>query len=230
MSLRVGISGYGLAGRYFHAPLLRSVGFEIVGAVTRNPERIDHLAVDFPDAVAVATIDELLALNLDLLVVASANSSHASDAIAGLRAKVPVVVDKPMGRTLQETVEIINVAAEEGVPVTTYFNRLWDSDVLTIKKAINEKVLGDIFRFDSRFERFRPELNPNAWRERSSSQEGVAIFWICSPTSSQPPLISLVLQNWFMHRSDLFAGMPMMMLCLFLNMIVELTRTWQQVQ
>lgn len=172
MSLRVGIAGYGLAGRYFHAPLLTSVGFAVVGAVTTNSDRITHLREDYPEAIAVGSIQELLSLNLDLLVVASANSAHASQAIAGLRAKVPVVVDKPLGRTFQESVEIINVAAEEGVPVTTYFNRLWDSDVLTIKRAMGEKILGDLFRCESRFERFRPEPNPTAWRERSTSKEG----------------------------------------------------------
>jgi predicted dehydrogenase len=172
MSLRVGISGYGLAGRYFHGALLGAVGFEVVGAVTKNPERIAHLHNDFPGAQAVATIQELLDLKLDLLVVASGNAAHASDAIAGLRAGVPTVVDKPMGRTLAETVEIINVAAECDVPVTTYFNRLWDSDILTIKRAQSESVLGEVFRFDSRFERFRPEPNPQAWRERSSAADG----------------------------------------------------------
>ena len=172
MGLRVGISGYGLAGRFFHGALLSSVGFEVVGAVTQNPERISHLASDFPEAIAVASIDDLLELNLDLVVVASANTAHAIDSIAALRAKVPVVVDKPMGRTLDETVSIINVAEEEGIPVTTYFNRLWDSDILTAKKAVDSGILGEVFRFDSRFERFRPEPNPQAWRERSTSTEG----------------------------------------------------------
>jgi predicted dehydrogenase len=172
MGLRVGISGYGLAGRFFHAPLLASLDFEIVGAVTQNPDRIAHLASDFPQAKAVSTVSELIDLNIDLLVVASANTSHASDAIAGLKAGVPVVVDKPMGRDLAETVSIINVASEVDVPVTTYFNRLWDTDTLTIKKALSEGVLGEVFRFESRFERFRPEPNPQSWRERSTPQDG----------------------------------------------------------
>ena len=172
MSLRVGISGYGLAGRYFHGALLSSLGFEVVGAVTQNPERIANLSADFPMARALKTIEELLKLDLDLLVVASGNSAHAADAIAGLRAKVPVVVDKPMGRNLAETVAIINVASEEVVPVTTYFNRLWDSDTLTVKQAIADGAIGDVFRCESRFERFRPQPNPDAWRERSSSLDG----------------------------------------------------------
>jgi Predicted dehydrogenases and related proteins len=69
---------------------------------------------------------------------------------------VPVVVDKPMGRTLKETQEIIDVSKQTGVPVTTYFNRKWDSDSLTIKKVLADGVLGKIFRLESRFEVFKP--------------------------------------------------------------------------
>jgi len=189
--LRVGISGYGLAGRYFHAPLLKGVGFEVVGALTSNPDRIAHLREDFPDAQAVSTIEELLALKLDLLVVASANIVHAEQAIAGLRAGVPVVVDKPMGLNFAQTQEIVNVSKETGVPVTTYFNRKWDSESLTIKKVLASGVLGDIFRLDSRFERFRPESNPHSWREFMSYDEGGGKL-----LDLQPHLVSIAL-DWF---------------------------------
>ena len=86
--LRAGITGYGLAGRYFHGPFLRAAGFEVVGATTTNPERIGHLKEDFPNALAYENVGDLLAQDLDLLVVASANVAHAIEAIAGLRALV----------------------------------------------------------------------------------------------------------------------------------------------
>ena len=189
--LRAGISGYGLAGRYFHAPFLRAAGFEVVGATTNNAERIAHLKEDFPNATAYSNIEVLLAQDLDLLVVASANVAHASDAIAGLKAGVAVVVDKPMGRTYAEAKSITDVAQETGSLLTTFFNRRWDSDALTIKKAIKEGVLGDIFRIDSRFERFREEANPQSWRERSPAADGGGNL-----LDLQPHLVSLAL-DWF---------------------------------
>jgi predicted dehydrogenase len=133
----------------------------------------------------------LLKLNLDLLVVASANNAHASQAIAGLKAGVPVVVDKPMGRTLKETKEIIDFSKQVNVPVTTYFNRKWDSDALTIKKIIKEGTLGNIFRLDSRFERFKPELTPGSWRESQTASEGGGNL-----LDLQPHLVSTAL-DWF---------------------------------
>ena len=191
MAPRVGIAGYGLAGRFFHAPFLKAADFEIVGALTTKPERKAAAISDFPQISVVESIEELLKLNLDLLVVASANTAHASQAIAGLKAGVPVVVDKPMGRTLKETQEIVEFSKQVKVPVTTYFNRKWDSDALTIKKIIKEGILGNIFRLDSRFERFRPNLNPESWRENQSAIEGGGNL-----LDLQPHLISTAL-DWF---------------------------------
>jgi len=191
MAPRVGIAGYGLAGRYFHAPFLKAADFEVVGALTTKPDRKAAAILDFPEISVVESIEELLKLNLDLLVVASANNAHASQAIAGLKAGVPVVVDKPMGRTLKETKEIVDFSKQVNVPVTTYFNRKWDSDALTIKKIIKEGILGNIFRLDSRFERFRPNLSPESWRENQTAIEGGGNL-----LDLQPHLVSTAL-DWF---------------------------------
>ena len=191
MAPRVGIAGYGLAGRYFHAPLLKAAEFDVVGTLTTKPDRKAAAISDFPEISVVESIEELLKLNLDLLVVASANNAHASQAIAGLKAGVPVVVDKPMGRTLKETKEIIDFSRQINVPVTTYFNRKWDSDALTIKKIIKEGTLGNIFRLDSRFERFKPELTPGSWRESQTASEGGGNL-----LDLQPHLVSTAL-DWF---------------------------------
>jgi len=191
MAPRVGIAGYGLAGRYFHAPLLRGAGFEVVAILTTNSARVVNAKSDFPNAKIVENIDELLGCKLDLLVIASTNDAHASQAISGLRAGVPVVVDKPMGRTLKETQEIIDVSKQTGVPVTTYFNRKWDSDSLTIKKVLAEGVLGKIFRLESRFEVFKPKLKGDSWRENQSAADGGGNL-----LDLQPHLLSTAL-DWF---------------------------------
>jgi len=191
MSLRVGIAGYGLAGRYFHAPLLKGCGFEVAAIQTGNPERIAHAISDFPNTTVVATIEELVAQQVDLVVVASANVVHAEHAIAAIKAGIPVVVDKPMGRTFIETKEIIDAGEAAGVGVTTFFNRRWDSDALTIKKVLASGVLGQVHRMDSRFERFRPELNTTSWRENMSAADGGGQL-----LDLQPHLISTAI-DWF---------------------------------
>ena len=191
MTLRVGIAGYGLAGRYFHAPLLKGCGFEVATVLTANPDRIEHVYADFPNAAVVSDMQGLLAQNLDLVVVASVNSVHVEQAVAALRAGVPTVVDKPMGRNLTETLEILQVAQETGVPVTTFFNRLFDSDSLTIKRVIRDNEIGKVFRIDSRFERYRPDLAAQSWREQSSAAEGGGLL-----LDLQSHLVSTAL-DWF---------------------------------
>ena len=191
MNLRVGIAGYGLAGRYFHAPLLKGCGFEVVAVLTSNQLRASHALEDFPDTKVVTTMQELLSNNLDLVVVASANLAHAEQATAALKAGIPVVVDKPMGRNLVETKSIVELSDSLGVPVATFFNRRWDSDALTIKKVLASGVLGQIHRMDSRFERFRPDVNKDSWRENMSAEDGGGQL-----LDLQPHLISTAI-DWF---------------------------------
>ena len=189
--MRVGIAGYGLAGRYFHAPLLKGCGYEVVAIQTSNADRAGHALEDFPNVKVVATIEELVAHKLDLVVVASANLAHAEHAFAAINAGIPVVIDKPMGRTFAETAEIISAGERAGVPVSTFFNRRWDSDALTIKKVLASGVLGTIHRLESRFERFRPELNKASWRENMSAADGGGQL-----LDLQPHLISTAI-DWF---------------------------------
>ena len=191
MTLRVGIAGYGLAGRYFHAPLLKGCGFKVVAIQTSNEERKQHALSDFLDTTVVATIQELVSKDLDLVVVASANLVHAEHAIAAINAGIPVVVDKPMGRTLTETELIVDAAKKASVGLSTFFNRRWDSDALTIKKVLASGVLGEVHRIDSRFERFRPELNATSWRENMSAADGGGQL-----LDLQPHLISTAI-DWF---------------------------------
>jgi predicted dehydrogenase len=191
MTLRVGLAGFGLAGRFFHAPLLKGCGLELGAVLTTNPERIAHVNADYPNAAVVADMKELLAHELDLVIIASVNSVHVEQAIAALHAGVPTVVDKPMGRNLTETLEILKVSDETGVPVTAFYNRLYDSDSLTIKRVIQDNEIGQIFRIDSRFERYRPNLAAQSWREQSSAEEGGGLL-----LDLQSHLVSTSL-DWF---------------------------------
>jgi len=172
MKLKVGIAGYGLAGRSFHAPILAGTNFEVTAVLTTNDVRKRHAKEDFPAVKIVSTIEELCEQDLDLMVIASGNQVHLSQALAAINAGIPTVVDKPMGVNVAQTREILDAANSAGVAVTTYFNRKWDSDILTLKRVIRDGQIGTVIRMDSRFERFRPQLNPQSWRENNSPEDG----------------------------------------------------------
>ena len=77
-----------------------------------------------------------------------------------------------MGRTVAEVKEMIELSEKNKTLLTTFFNRRWDSDSLTIKKLLSTGELGQPFRFDGRFERFRPDRNLTSWRENLSPEDG----------------------------------------------------------
>jgi predicted dehydrogenase len=172
MKLKVGIAGYGLAGRSFHAPILAGTNFEVTVVLTTNDVRKRHAKEDFPTVKIVSTIEELCDQDLDLIVIASGNQVHLSQALTAINAGIPTVVDKPMGINVAQTREILDAADSAGVAVTTYFNRKWDSDILTLKRVIRDGQIGRVIRMDSRFERFRPQLNSQSWRENNSPEDG----------------------------------------------------------
>ena len=170
--MRAGIAGYGLAGRVFHAPLLKGCGYEVASILTSNPERIAQAKSDFPGAQIFSELDAFLDSGLDLVVIASSNVAHLPQTRAALERQIPTVVDKPMGRTVAEVKEMIELSEKNKTLLTTFFNRRWDSDSLTIKKLLSTGELGQPFRFDGRFERFRPDRNLASWRENLSPEDG----------------------------------------------------------
>ncbi|MFJ8724202.1 Gfo/Idh/MocA family oxidoreductase [Streptomyces sp. NPDC093269] len=171
--LRVGLVGYGLAGSVFHAPLISATeGLVLDTVVTSNPERQKQARTEFPDVRTAATADELWprADELDLIVVASPNKTHVPIATAALEVGLPVVVDKPIAGTAADARELAGLAEARGLLLSVFQNRRWDNDFLTLRKLLAEGELGDVLRFESRFERWRPQLK-GGWRESGDPAE-----------------------------------------------------------
>lgn len=165
--LRVGLVGYGLAGSAFHAPLIATTpGLRLQSVVTASPDRRVQLEREHPGTQAVDTVEELLAqpAALDLVVIASPNDTHIPVARAALEAGLPVVVDKPLAATADDARAVTERAAELGLMLTVFQNRRWDADFRTVKQLIADGSLGTVHRFESRFERWRPQV-ASGWRE-----------------------------------------------------------------
>ncbi|MFD5825387.1 Gfo/Idh/MocA family oxidoreductase [Lentzea sp. NPDC060358] len=172
--MRVGLLGFGIAGRVFHAPLIASTaGMDLVAVATTDPRRRAQARAEHPDA-AVVTVDELFALDLDLVVVATPNRTHAEHAKRAIAKGVAVVVDKPFAPTSAEAEELVAAAATAGVPLSVFQNRRWDSDFLTVRGILGK--LGEVRRFESRFERWIPEVGGN-WRELGDPREAGGLLY-----------------------------------------------------
>ena len=179
--VRVGLVGYGLAGSTFHAPFIEAVaGLELAAIVTSDPERRRRAAAAHPGATLLAHADELWGvatlLDLELAVVAAPNRAHVPLALAAMEAGLDVVVDKPLAPTAEEGRRLVAEAARQGRRLTVFHNRRWDGDFLTVRRLVADGRLGDVWRFESRFERWRPERTADVWRELADPAEGGGIL------------------------------------------------------
>jgi predicted dehydrogenase len=172
--LRVAIIGYGLAGRIFHAPLIAATGgLTVASVVTSSPERQAAVARDHPGARALSSADRLWERDdHDLVVIATPNDTHVGLATAAIDHGLPVVVDKPLAVTSARADELVLHAQRAGVLLTVFQNRRWDADHLTLVRLLEGGHLGDVIRYESRFERWRPAPKQGSWRETRPSGEG----------------------------------------------------------
>ncbi|HWE84853.1 MAG TPA: Gfo/Idh/MocA family oxidoreductase [Terracidiphilus sp.] len=172
--IRVGLIGFGLAGRVFHAPLISSVeGFELAAVLERTS---DEAAKRYPGIRVYRELDAMLAdPSLDLVVVASPSGTHFEIARQVIRAGKHLVVDKPVAPRSAEIAELANLARERGVLLIPFHNRRWDGDVLTVRKLVEEGVLGRLVHVESNMERWAPGAARRPWKNDPAEGGGVLL-------------------------------------------------------
>lgn len=167
--VRVGLIGYGVAGAFFHAPLIAATpGLRLSTVVTGSPERAAEVREKY-GARVVGDAAELWDVS-DLVVVASPNRTHVPLAESALKAGLPVVVDKPLAATAAQARALVRLAHDLGLMLTVFQNRRWDGDFLTVERLISSGELGTVNRLESRFERWRPTPK-GGWRELGGADE-----------------------------------------------------------
>ena len=160
--IRIGLAGYGLGGRYFHAPLLASApDCEFLGVVTTSPERRRQVAADLARP-AFASLQELASAGADAVAISTPAATHVTLTQQALRLGLAVACDKPFAPDAGSARQTAALAGQLGVPLTVYQNRRWDSDFLTLRELLGNGSLGELTVFESRFERFRPDPGPPA--------------------------------------------------------------------
>ena len=179
-AIRVGLIGFGLGGEVFHAPLIQTTpGMRLATIVTSDPARQARAHTSYPAAAVVPDVEGLWAdaSELDLIVIGTPNSSHVPLARAAFDHGLAVVIDKPMAPTSADGRALVEEAEARGVLLTVFQNRRWDGDYLTVRRLLQDGALGDVVRFESRFERWRPEVSPGAWRERAEPGEAGGLLF-----------------------------------------------------
>ena len=171
-NIKVGLVGFGISARVFHAPFLTTIpGFELVSVVERSKNESQKF---YPFVKVVRSLQELLAdAGIDLVVITTPNETHLPYATQALQAQKHVVLEKPFANTSEEAMELVKVAKATGKILSVYQNRRYVSDYLTIRKILQQKLLGDVHEFIAHYDRFRAEARPHAWREESKPGSGI---------------------------------------------------------
>jgi predicted dehydrogenase len=157
------VIGFGFVSKTFHIPLLQGTdGYRITAVSSSRPADVSAMLA----GVEVVSDPKALATHpdIDLVVIASPNETHAPLAEAAMRAGGNVVVDKPFTITVEEARHLAAIAKEKNVLLSVFQNRRWDSDFLTIQNAIRQDLVGRIVLFESRIDRYRPDVR-DRWRE-----------------------------------------------------------------
>jgi scyllo-inositol 2-dehydrogenase (NADP+) len=170
--VRVGLVGFGFAGRIFQSNVIEALeGLELAAIVQRKGNEA-HRA--FPHANILRTVEELLKdSTIRLVVVATPNATHLPIVRQCLLADRDVVVDKPFALSSMEAAELIQLARSRKRLLTVYQNRRWDGDFLTVRKLLDSDRLGRLVMFESHYDRFRVLPRLHAWREDGSAGGGV---------------------------------------------------------
>ncbi len=171
--VRIGVVGYGLGGRVFHAPLIASAGNAVLaGVITTDDERRAQLAEVHPGVPALASLRELVDAGAEAVAISSTTGTHAALAHEALDLGLHVVVDKPLAVDAASASEVVEHADRVGLLLSVFQNRRWDSDFLTVKRVLAEGTVGEVFRFESRFERWAPGPPRAWWRSELPPSEG----------------------------------------------------------
>jgi len=144
-------------------------GFELAALGTA---RADLVKKENPQVRVLSLEEAATGKDIDVVVVATVDGLHFPLTELALQAGKHVVVEKPFTPSMAEAKRLIDLADGVGRPVTVFQNRRWDSDFLTVRRAIENGVVGEVVHFESHLDRFAPEVKAT-WREQPGPATGI---------------------------------------------------------
>lgn len=171
--IKTAVISYGISAKTFHLPFITTnEGYEL----TTIMERSGETALEkYPGIKITKTIEDVVAdTNVELVVIASPNTTHFPYAKAALLAGKHVVVEKPFTNTLDEAEELVELSKKTGKLCAVFHNRRYVADFLTMKKILDDGLLGEPREFFAHYDRYRPDPRTyGLWREETLPGSGV---------------------------------------------------------
>jgi scyllo-inositol 2-dehydrogenase (NADP+) len=110
---------------------------------------------------------------VELVVVNTPNYTHFDYAKKALLAGKHVIVEKPFTIKTEEAKELIGLAEQNDKMISVFQSRRYDSDFKTVKKVVDEKLLGNIVEAEIHYDRFNELLSPKVHKETPGPGTGV---------------------------------------------------------
>jgi scyllo-inositol 2-dehydrogenase (NADP+) len=171
----VGVVGYGYAGRVFHCPLITQVeGLRLVAVSSRDAQRREQARQHW-NVRTYAQPEELLTdEQVELVVIATPHHTHHALGKMALQAGKHVVIDKPFTIIAAEADDLIHEARKRNLLLSVFHNRRWDWDYLTVRKVMEEGLLGEIWQVESCVGRYG---HSSRWRSQRESMGSLLHDW-----------------------------------------------------
>ena len=148
--IRVGLLAYGAIGDEHNQAVLATPGLTTVAVCDQKAERITAALKISPEAKVFTDADEMLESKLlDLVIISTPPNTHASWARKALSLGINVILEKPMALDVTQCDELMALAKQAGLLLVVYQNRRYDSDFLTIQKALADGVIGEVFHYEA---------------------------------------------------------------------------------
>ncbi|WLQ05092.1 Gfo/Idh/MocA family protein [Arthrobacter oryzae] len=130
---------------------------ELAGIVTRSPVRRAEAVEEYPDVPLYDSLTDLLAAGVDAVVITTPPETRRELVLEATKAGVHVVADKPFAPDAEVGRELVKAAADAGVILNVFHNRRWDTDIRTLRSVLESGAVGQVARFESRFDLDQPD-------------------------------------------------------------------------
>ncbi len=199
MKHTAGIIGYGNMGSW-HAENInaRIDDLDVVAVYDVEPERC---ALAEQNGLKVyASAEELLASDIELVIIATPNNFHKAYCIQAMEAGKHVVCEKPACLNCEELEEVIAVSEKTGKLYTIHQNRRFDDDYAIMKEIMDQDMLGKLYFLDSRL--YSNRGSSGRWRSTYEAGGGTLYDWgihmidqVCCLAKSEPAYVFAQLQS-----------------------------------
>ena len=166
----------GIANRRTLPGMMLANNAEPVAVMDANLQVAEQVREKYGAKYAFDNYEELLKLpEIEAVYIASPVFAHKEQAFAAAKAKKHILLEKPLGLTLEESLEIIDVCDKEGVKLGVGLMMRYHSYHQEIKRLIAEGAIGEVVSMRAQFTCWYPKIE-NAWRQDKNLSGGGALM------------------------------------------------------